>query len=82
MNESTRPDVEIHVHHSDQAPAAIGPYSQAVSSGDLVLTSGQIAIDPATGEIVAGGFAAEARRVFQTIWAPCSKPAAAGFTTC
>lgn len=38
------------VIHTDSAPAAIGPYSQAIKAGDLVFTSGQIPIDPATGE--------------------------------
>lgn len=41
---------------TDQAPAAIGPYSQAVQSGSLLFISGQIPIDPATGELVSGGF--------------------------
>lgn len=52
---------------SDQAPKAIGPYSQAVRSGDLVFLSGQIPLDPATGELVAGDFRAAARRVFDNL---------------
>ena len=40
--------------HTNDAPAAIGPYSQAVSVGNLVFTSGQIALDPATGAMVEG----------------------------
>ena len=44
------------------APAAIGPYSQAVRVGQTVYTSGQIALDPATGELVSGGFEAEVER--------------------
>ena len=43
--------------HTEKAPAAIGPYSQAVCAGGLVFTSGQIALDPATGVLVAGGIA-------------------------
>ena len=43
--------------HTDDAPAAIGPYSQAVSSGGFVFTAGQIALDPASGQVVAGGVA-------------------------
>jgi 2-iminobutanoate/2-iminopropanoate deaminase len=41
--------------HSERAPAAIGPYAQAVRLGDLLFCSGQIALDPGTGELVAGG---------------------------
>lgn len=47
---------------SAKAPAPIGPYSQAVQAGDWVFCSGQIGLDPATGEMVAGGVIAEARR--------------------
>ncbi len=42
------------VHHTDNAPAAIGPYVQAVQVGTLLYTSGQLGIDPATGELVDG----------------------------
>lgn len=55
--------------HSDSAPAAIGPYSQAVRTGDLVFLSGQIPLDPATGELVTGDFEARARRVFGNLQA-------------
>jgi len=41
--------------HTERAPAAIGPYRQAVAYGDLVFTAGQVALDPATGEMVGGG---------------------------
>ena len=44
--------MEIKYTQTEKAPAAIGPYSQAVSVGNLLFTSGQIPIDPATGEIV------------------------------
>ena len=54
-------------HHTDQAPAAIGPYSQAVSVDGWVYTSGQIGLDPATGELVAGGFEAQARRALENL---------------
>lgn len=54
-------------HHTDRAPAAIGPYVQAVSWGGLVFTSGQIGLDPATGELVEGGFEAQARQVLRNL---------------
>lgn len=53
--------------HTDQAPAAIGPYSQAVRSGNLVFLSGQIPLDPATGNVVEGGIEAQARRAFDNL---------------
>jgi enamine deaminase RidA (YjgF/YER057c/UK114 family) len=49
------------------APKAIGPYSQAVRAGDTVYLSGQIPLDPATGELVGGPIEAQARRVFQNL---------------
>lgn len=52
---------------SDSAPKAIGPYSQAVIAGDTVYLSGQIPLDPATGELVGGDFRAAAHRVFQNL---------------
>ena len=55
--------------HTDDAPSAIGTYSQAIRSGDLVFMSGQIPLDPATMEIVEGDFAARAHRVFQNLQA-------------
>ena len=50
-----------------QAPAAIGPYSQAVRAGDTVYFSGQIPLDPATGNLVEGDIAAQTRRVFDNL---------------
>ncbi len=47
---------------TDKAPAAIGPYSQAVKTGSLIFVSGQIPIDPQTGEFVSGGVAAQTRQ--------------------
>jgi reactive intermediate/imine deaminase len=52
---------------SAAAPKAIGPYSQAVRSGNDVYLSGQIALDPATGNLVTGDFTAQARRVFDNL---------------
>lgn len=49
------------------APKAIGPYSQAVKANGIVYTSGQIPLDPATGELVTGNFEKEARRVFENL---------------
>lgn len=49
------------------APAAIGPYSQAVRAGDMVYLSGQIPLDPATMELVSGGIEAQARRVMDNL---------------
>ena len=54
---------------TDKAPAAIGPYSQAVKAGDFLFLSGQIPLDPATGQIVAGGIDAQTRQVFANIGA-------------
>lgn len=57
--------------NTDQAPAAIGPYSQAVKAGQTVFLSGQIPLDPATGAIVDGDVAAQARRSFDNLKAVC-----------
>ncbi len=53
--------------HTEKAPAAIGPYSQAVSTGDFVFTSGQIAIDPETGAMVEGGIKEQADRACKNL---------------
>ena len=53
------------------APAAIGPYSQAVRAGNTVYFSGQIPLDPATGELVGGDIAAQTRRAFDNLKAVC-----------
>ena len=53
--------------HSDDAPAAIGTYSQAIKSGNLVFLSGQIPLVPATMAIVEGDFEARARQVFENL---------------
>jgi 2-iminobutanoate/2-iminopropanoate deaminase len=52
---------------SEQAPKAIGPYSQAVGFDRFVFTSGQIPLDPSTGKLVEGDFEASARRVFENL---------------
>lgn len=58
------------------APAAIGPYSQAIRNRDLLFTSGQLGMDPASGELVAGGTAAQAERALKNLVAVLN---AAGF---
>jgi 2-iminobutanoate/2-iminopropanoate deaminase len=55
------------------APAAIGPYSQAIRIGDTLFTSGQIPIDPATGEFVPGGITEQTTRVFENLKAVLAK---------
>ena len=55
--------------HTSEAPAAIGPYSQAVVAGEWVFASGQIAIDPATGEVIDGGIAEQTDRVMKNLTA-------------
>ena len=56
---------------TSRAPAAVGPYSQAVRHGDLVFLSGQIALDPSSGKLVEGGLADQARQVFRNLQAVC-----------
>lgn len=55
--------------HTDSAPAAVGPYSQAVKAGDLVICSGQIPLDPATGELVTGDIRAQTHQVMKNLQA-------------
>lgn len=65
------------VIHSDGAPRAIGPYSQAIAVGDWVYTAGMLGLDPATGELVDGGVREQARRALESMKAVL---AAAGCT--
>jgi 2-iminobutanoate/2-iminopropanoate deaminase len=60
----TQPKLKI---STTNAPAAIGPYSQAVRVGDLIFTSGQVALDPATGAIVLGGIREQTTRVLDNL---------------
>ena len=55
--------------YTKNAPEAIGPYSQAVKVGDMVYTSGQIAIDPAVGDVAAEGIEAQTEQVMQNLGA-------------
>ena len=65
------PDMGRKTIHTHQAPAAIGPYSQAIQAGATLYLSGQIPLDPASGEIVDGDFEARTRRVFDNLHAVC-----------
>jgi reactive intermediate/imine deaminase len=58
--------------HSDSAPSAIGPYSQAVRMGNTVYFSGQVPLDPAKGELVQGDIAMQTRQVFENLKAVCT----------
>lgn len=62
MNESQKFAVS-----TSGAPGAIGPYSQGVRLGNLVYTSGQVALDPATGQLVPGGIEEQTRRVLENL---------------
>lgn len=59
--------MKLNVISTDAAPAAIGPYSQAVQAGGLLFCSGQIPLDPATGELVQGDVAVQAGQVMLNI---------------
>jgi 2-iminobutanoate/2-iminopropanoate deaminase len=56
-----------------EAPEAIGPYSQAIRIGDTLYTSGQVALDPATGQLVAGGVTEQTTRVLENLKAVLAK---------
>jgi 2-iminobutanoate/2-iminopropanoate deaminase len=59
--------VSVKTVHTDQAPAAIGPYSQGIVANGLLFTAGQIAIDPTTGQIVPGDVVAQTERVMTNL---------------
>jgi len=61
--------MSLQIIQTANAPQAIGPYSQAVRTGGTVYVSGQLAIDPATGQLVTGDIDAEIRRVFDNLQA-------------
>ncbi|MGR2738510.1 RidA family protein [Billgrantia sp. Q4P2] len=63
------------VINTEKAPAAIGPYSQAIKAGNTVYLSGQIPLDPATMELVSDDFEAQARQVFTNLKAVCEEAA-------
>ncbi len=66
----------IETVHTDQAPAAIGPYSQAVAANGFLFTAGQIALDPATGQVVLGDVSAQSEQVFRNLAAILSRAGA------
>jgi len=53
--------------HTEKAPKAVGPYSQAISTGNLLFTAGQVAIDPRTGKLVEGGIKEQTRQVMENL---------------
>jgi 2-iminobutanoate/2-iminopropanoate deaminase len=59
--------MEKKIIHSDKAPAAIGPYSQAVKHGNMLFTSGQIPLDPESGQVAEGGIRGQTRRVLENL---------------
>jgi 2-iminobutanoate/2-iminopropanoate deaminase len=63
--------MERSIIHTGDAPEAVGPYSQAVRHGDLLFCSGQIPLDPSTGELVKLGAAGQARRCLENLEAVC-----------
>jgi 2-iminobutanoate/2-iminopropanoate deaminase len=63
--------VERSIIRSDEAPEAVGPYSQAVRAGDLLFCSGQIPLDPGTGELVKQDAPGQARRCLENLEAVC-----------
>lgn len=70
--------MKLEIITTDKAPAAIGPYSQTVKFGNLLFCSGQIPLDPSTGEIVSGDIKAQTERVMNNI-ASVLSAAGAGF---
>jgi 2-iminobutanoate/2-iminopropanoate deaminase len=61
--------VSVRIIHTEKAPAAIGPYSQAIVAGNFVYTAGQIPLDPATGQIVQGDVTVQTERVMRNLTA-------------
>ncbi len=59
--------MELRSVSTDNAPKAIGPYSQAIAAGDLIFTAGQVALDPATGELVSADIKAQTARVLDNL---------------
>ena len=66
----------IHTVETKAAPAAIGPYSQAVAAGELLFVSGQLGMDPRSGELVGAGLADQARQALSNLLLSCKRAAA------
>ncbi len=64
------------VIYTEKAPKAVGPYSQAISTGNLLFTAGQVAIDPRTGKLVEGGIKEQTRQVMENLKAILAEAAA------
>ncbi len=75
------PHMTRQVISTPDAPAAIGPYSQAIRAGATVYLSGQIALDPVSGQLVSGGFDAQVHRAFQNL-AAVAKAAGGSLDQC
>ena len=58
---------QVQAIRTDQAPHAIGPYSQAIVSGNLIFTAGQIPLDPKSGELIGGDIREQTRRVLENL---------------
>ena len=69
--------MSVRTVQTDNAPAAIGPYSQAIITGNLLFTAGQIALDPATGQIVQGDVTVQTERVMRNLGAVLESAGAA-----
>ena len=59
--------MSLHMVHTEHAPAAIGPYSQGIVANGFLFTAGQIALDPASGQVVAGDIAMQTEQVFKNL---------------
>lgn len=64
------------VIYTEKAPKAVGPYSQAISTGNFLFTAGQVAIDPRTGKLVVGGIREQTRQVMENLKAILAEAAA------
>ena len=68
--------MSVRIVHTENAPAAIGPYSQAIVAGNFLFTAGQIALDPASGQIIQGDVSAQTERVMRNLTAVLEKAGA------